>query len=159
MKRILILALLAAALAPQAVLAQTVVMAKNQARRLSLPAPVGAVVVANKAVADAYVIDKDVIVMVGKDFGSTSIIVFDRQNKALFDGQVTVSATDVSEVSVVSGVEPSSYSCPLLCRKVEGSSSAAPTPAGSSTAGSQMVGAAQAAAALPNAVAGAMGGK
>ena len=63
----------------------------NSARVLKLDRPVSKVIVGNSDVADATVADAQTIVLTGRAFGSTNLVILDSDGAPIVDQQVVVS--------------------------------------------------------------------
>lgn len=99
--------------------AQRLVVEKNHSTRLSLNAPAGSVIVANPQIADVNVIDSRTVYIVGKGFGNSSIIITDQMGRALFDGEVVVTAAQKGAITVYKGLTRSLMVCSTVCTSEE----------------------------------------
>lgn len=63
----------------------------NSARILKLDRPVSKVIIGNSDVADATVADARTIVVTGRSYGSTNIVLLDSDGNALLDERIVVS--------------------------------------------------------------------
>jgi Flp pilus assembly secretin CpaC len=73
----------------------------NQAKILKLTRPADTIVVGNPAIADASVQDAHTIVLTGKGFGITNLVVLDKSGSPIVDAQVVVSrATPIQSASI-----------------------------------------------------------
>lgn len=86
----------------------------TQAVRLAQPA--SSVVIGNKNVADVAVADSKLILLTGKGFGTTNLIVFDADNKILISADVVVTANTANLVTVNRGGAQFTYDCAGDCR-------------------------------------------
>lgn len=111
---ILCLAALAAAF-PGLASAQGIQVQTNQARIVKLPRPADTVVIGNPRIADAAVQDETTIVLTGKGFGVTNLVVLGEDGGAIVDEQVTVSRQDTSSVRVYRRAEVQTLSCTPRC--------------------------------------------
>ena len=64
----------------------------NQAKIVKLARPADTIVVGNPAIADAAVQDASTIVLTGKGFGVTNLVILDGDGNPIVDEQVTVVA-------------------------------------------------------------------
>lgn len=96
------LAALLATAAP--VLAQGVSVAAHQAKRITLAGSAADVVVGDPAIADVALVGPRTVVVIGKAPGTTSLLIFDRSQRVIFDGPVSVGAPG-GQVSMVRGAE------------------------------------------------------
>ena len=72
----------------------------NQAKIVKLTRPADTIVVGNPAIADASVQDASTIVLTGKGFGVTNLVVLDQEGSPIVDEQVTVVRQDASSVRI-----------------------------------------------------------
>jgi Flp pilus assembly secretin CpaC len=111
---LLLAALLAApALADEAPLGITL----DQATILKLPDKVATIVVGNPLIADVAVQSGGLVVVTGKGYGSTNIIVLDRAGVVLMERSVLVRGPTDQIVQVYRGVERETYSCTPTCQR------------------------------------------
>lgn len=74
----------------QVAAAEDIRVEANQARILRLARPADTVVIGNPAIADAVVQDARTVVLTGKGFGVTNIVIMDADGDAILDEQVVV---------------------------------------------------------------------
>ena len=86
----------------------------DQATVLRLDVQAGAIIVGNPGIADATVIDAMTIVVTGRSFGSTNLIVLDADGNVLADEQITVQAA-LNQVVVYRRSVRQTYSCTPIC--------------------------------------------
>ncbi|MBX3568203.1 MAG: pilus assembly protein N-terminal domain-containing protein [Rhizobiaceae bacterium] len=109
-----VLAGLAAALLPaQAGAGIDVVM--NQAKIVKLSRAADTIVVGNPAIADAAVQDATTLVLTGKGFGVTNLVVLDSDGNPVIDEQVSVSRQSASSVRVYRRADIQTLSCTPYC--------------------------------------------
>ncbi|HZG26821.1 MAG TPA: pilus assembly protein N-terminal domain-containing protein [Ensifer sp.] len=103
----------------------------NHARVLKLDRPVAKVIIGNSDVADATVADSKTIVLTGRSFGTTNLVLLDSNGSAILDERVLVSIDEGNTVRVFRQTERSVYSCTPNCEmnSVPSGSAAAPTAA------------------------------
>ena len=87
----------------------------NQAKIVRLARPADTIVVGNSAIADASVQDSSTIVLTGKGFGVTNLVVLDAEGTPIVDEQVTVVRQDVSSVRIYRRSEIQTLSCTPYC--------------------------------------------
>ncbi len=129
LKPILSLALagaLSLSAASAALAAQRTVIEKNHVLRVSLSAPAGSVIVANPEIADVNIVDSRTIYILGKGFGSSAVTVTGRDGKALFDGEVVVTAVQKGGITVYKGLTPSLMVCSNICVNEQTDAGSAP---------------------------------
>ena len=113
---------MAAAFAAGASLAATHAMANepiqvlmNQAKIVKLSRPADTIVVGNPAIADASVQDASTIVLTGKGFGVTNLVILDRDGDPIVDEQIVVSRHFVNSVRVYRRSDVQTLSCTPFC--------------------------------------------
>ena len=105
-------------MAPQrAGAADTIDVLLDQAQILKLPDQVGTIVVGNPLIADISVQTGGMLVVTGKGYGRTNIVVLDRSGNVLMDKLVQVQGPRDNVVVVYRGVERESYSCAPNCER------------------------------------------
>ena len=62
----------------------------NQAKIVKLRAPADTIVIGNPEIADASVQDASTVVLTGKGFGVTNLVILDEDGSPIIDEQVTV---------------------------------------------------------------------
>ncbi len=87
----------------------------NQAKIVKLSRPADTIVVGNPAIADASVQDSTTIVLTGKGFGVTNLVVLDQQGSPIVDEQVTVGRHDASSVRIYRRADVQTLSCTPYC--------------------------------------------
>ena len=76
------------------------------------------VVVGDATVADVTVVDAHTVFVQGRNYGSTAIVVNDRDGRTVFSGDVTVVRPDHG-VSIYRGVVRSDFACGSECTAVQ----------------------------------------
>jgi Flp pilus assembly secretin CpaC len=114
---ILMTALMAAAgfTASAANAGQRLVVEKNHTVRVALNAPASSVIVGNPEIADVNVVDSRTVYILGKGFGNSSVTITGRDGRALFDGEVSVTAVRQGAITVYKGLKPSLMVCTNVC--------------------------------------------
>ena len=87
----------------------------NQAKIVKLSRPADTIVVGNPAIADAAVQDASTIILTGKGFGVTNLVVLDGDGNPIVDEQVTVVRQAVSSVRVYRRADVQTLSCTPYC--------------------------------------------
>ena len=87
----------------------------NQAKIVKLTRPADTIVVGNPAIADASVQDASTIVLTGKGFGVTNLVVLDQEGSPIIDEQVTVVRQDASSVRIYRRASVQTMSCTPYC--------------------------------------------
>src|SRR6187399_590067 len=83
----------------------------DQATLMRLPEKVSTIVVGNPLIADVAVQSGGLVVVTGKGYGATNLIVLDRAGTVLMERQVVVRGATDHTVSVYRGAERETYSC------------------------------------------------
>lgn len=87
----------------------------NQARILKLARDADTIVIGNPQIADAAVQDASTIVLTGKGFGVTNLVVLDRDGSPIIDEQVTVVRQSTSTVRIYRRSQVQTMSCTPYC--------------------------------------------
>lgn len=87
----------------------------NQAKIVRLARPADTIVVGNSSIADASVQDASTIVLTGKGFGVTNLVVIDADGTPIVDEQITVVRQDASSVRIYRRSEVQTLSCTPYC--------------------------------------------
>jgi Flp pilus assembly secretin CpaC len=107
------LGLLSAAAAVHA--ASRVTVGINQGLRLQVGGSAANVVIANPAIADVTVVDAHSVIILGKGYGTTQIMVLDSTGRLLMDRIVTVNAPAEGQMTVYRGPLAQQYDCSPRC--------------------------------------------
>lgn len=91
----------------------------NQSAAVRLSAPARDVVIGNPAIADVNVLDKRSLVVLGKAYGITNLIVMDQAGRTIVDRQIVVSGAEPA-MSFFHGTEVRSYACADRCERIGG---------------------------------------
>lgn len=89
----------------------------DHARVLKLDRPVSKVIVGNSAVADATVADATTIVLTGRSFGTTNLVLLDSDGNAIVDERILVSIDEGNTVRVFKATERTVLSCTPNCEE------------------------------------------
>lgn len=109
------LALLAVS-APAATAAETgIKVVMNQAKIVKLTKDVSTIVVGNPEIVDATVQDARTIVLTGKGFGVTNLVILDPEGAPVVDESVFVSRNDEKSLRVFRRSKVQTMSCTPLC--------------------------------------------
>lgn len=98
-------------------LAQGLPVRIDQASRITLPAAARDVVIGNPSVADVTIIDGRNLLVMGKSYGVTNIVVLDARGRTILDRQIVVSASDDGRVSFFRGPDVYNYACSPRCER------------------------------------------
>jgi len=104
-----------AALAASPASAEAIRVFVNQARVVKLARPADTIIVGNPEIADAAVQDASTVVLTGKGFGVTNLVILDQDGAAIVDEQIFVSRTSANAVNVYRRGELQALSCAPYC--------------------------------------------
>jgi Flp pilus assembly secretin CpaC len=109
-------AIMGAALFSSAAIADTGIgVTMNEAKIVKLARPADTIIIGNPAIADASVQDSKTIVLTGKGFGTTNLVILDTSGNPIIDEQVTVSRADASSVRIYRRADVQTLSCTPYC--------------------------------------------
>jgi len=74
-----------------------------------------AVIVGNPFIADVAMFDQNTVVITGKSYGTTNLVILDANNKPIVDEVITVRASDDDVVSVYRRASRMTMSCSPTC--------------------------------------------
>jgi Flp pilus assembly secretin CpaC len=104
-----------AASATPAIAGSGIEVTMNQAKIVKLSRAADTIVIGNPAIADASVQDASTVVLTGKGFGITNLVVLDHEGNPIIDEQVTVVRQDASSVRIYRRSEVQTLSCTPYC--------------------------------------------
>jgi len=118
-------AILAAAFPAAA--AETLSVRMNQSAPVRLSAPARDVVIGNPEIADVNVLDGRNLVVLGKSYGVTNLLVMDQAGRMILNRQIVVSGPEPG-ISFYRGGELRSYACGDRCELIGGADTQAAAP-------------------------------
>ncbi|SDA95931.1 pilus assembly protein N-terminal domain-containing protein [Sinorhizobium sp. NFACC03] len=89
----------------------------DHARVLKLDRPVSKVIIGNADVADATVADARTIVITGRNFGTTNLVILDQDGNAIVDERILVSIDEGNTVRVYKQTSRTVLSCTPNCER------------------------------------------
>lgn len=89
----------------------------DHAKVMRISRPAATVIVGNPGIADATVQDSQTLVITGKSFGVTNIIVLDASGEPIADALLTVQGDQVNAVTIYRRNDRISYSCSPNCER------------------------------------------
>lgn len=89
----------------------------DHARVLKLDRPVSKVIIGNADVADATVADARTIVVTGRNFGTTNLVILDQDGNAIVDERILVSIDEGNTVRVYKQTSRTVLSCTPNCER------------------------------------------
>jgi Flp pilus assembly secretin CpaC len=90
----------------------------NMARVLRINAPAATVIVGNPGVADVTIQDPQTLVLTGKSYGQTNLIILDAFGEPIADTLVEVTQLQAGVMTVYQGLNRTSLSCAPVCQPV-----------------------------------------
>jgi Flp pilus assembly secretin CpaC len=115
----LALALTGLMIAPTTVRADTgepISVKVNMARILRISAPAATVIIGNPGVADVTIQDPQTLVLTGKSYGQTNLIVLDNMGNPVADTMITVVQAQSDLVTVFLGTARITMTCNPVCQ-------------------------------------------
>lgn len=97
--------------------AQTMTVRIDQSARVTLPTTAKDVIVGNPSIADVAVLDGRNILVLGRGYGVTSLMVTDASGRTILSTQVVVSAPDDNRISFFRGPDVYNYACSPRCER------------------------------------------
>ena len=107
--------LIAVAAGGQALAGAGIEVEMNQAKIVRLSKSADTIIVGNPAIADASVQDASTIVLTGKGFGVTNLVVLDADGNPIVDEQITVVRQTASSVRIYRRADIQTLSCTPYC--------------------------------------------
>jgi Flp pilus assembly secretin CpaC len=114
------LAVVAALMAPVAAMAENapVSVKVNMARILRINAPAATVIVGNPGIADVAIQDPQTLVLTGKSYGQTNLIILDSEGNPIADTMIEVVQEQAGLVTVYLGNRRTSLACEPVCQSI-----------------------------------------
>lgn len=119
LRRLLALAIAATIVLPATAGAATnepITVKANMARILRISAPAATVIIGNPGVADVTIQDPQTLVLTGKSFGETNLIVLDSAGNPVADTMVSVIQANSDTITVYMGTARTTLSCQPVCQ-------------------------------------------
>lgn len=105
--------------APAMAAAAPLVLGLGEGEAVRLSGPARNVVVGDPEIADVSMTGPRDMVVLGRGYGSTSIVVTAQDGRLLFNREVVVGGEGPGEMAYVRGGETRAYSCAPVCRATE----------------------------------------
>lgn len=96
-------------------LAAALDVAVDHARILKIPRAAESVIIGNPAIVDVTVHDAQTLVLTGRSYGVTNVVVLDAEGQVVFDDSVTVSSVEDYSVRIYRQAARTTYSCNPKC--------------------------------------------
>ena len=103
--------------------ADTLVVEKSHAKVFRVSRPAGTVIVGDPDIVKATMQDLKTLVLTGKAYGSTNVIVLDADGEPMIDELVIVQSNQKSTVNVFTQTQVTSIACGKVCQPVTTTSS------------------------------------
>jgi Flp pilus assembly secretin CpaC len=87
----------------------------DQARILRIPRQAGSVIIGNPSIADITIHDARTLVMTGRSYGITNLVVLDTAGEVMLDDSVVVSAAEDHSLRVYRQGSRQTFSCAPTC--------------------------------------------
>lgn len=118
--RHLLLAILALLAAPGPAHAEAsgpgIMVSVDQARVLRIEEAAETIIVGNPGIVDVAIHDASTLILTGRSFGVTNIVVLDAAGEAVIDERVTVNALETGSVRVFRQAQRTTYACSPNCQ-------------------------------------------
>jgi hypothetical protein len=95
--------------------AHDLIVKYDQSQLLRLPRPVSEIIIGNPSIAEVTVQSSDMLVVTGKSFGMTNIILLDSERKVMQEQRVLVIRDEIKTVNLHKGSKRESYNCTPQC--------------------------------------------
>lgn len=89
----------------------------DHAKLMRVSRPATTVIIGNPGIADATVQDQNTLIITGKSYGVTNMIILDAQGEPIADALLTVKGEAVNAVTVYRRTERVTYSCSPNCER------------------------------------------
>lgn len=109
---------IASAVIGGAALAETLRVEANTSIPIRLQDQASAVVLGNQNIADVSVHDGKLLFVTGKSFGTTNLMVFNKEGNKIFDSDIAVSVKEANQVAINRAGLNHTYDCAPDCREV-----------------------------------------
>lgn len=104
----------ASSITATAMAASSITVIADRAKVVRIAGKIGSIIVGNPSFADVSV-QKDFIIVHGRNFGQTNILVLDEKGETIADLEVTIVKGPDRNISVYRGGQKASYACAPKC--------------------------------------------
>ena len=104
---------------PTALAEEPIRVELDYARVLKLDRPVSRVIIGNAEIADAAVSDSQTIILTGKKFGTTNLVILDADGSAIVDERIMVSLENKNTLQIYRQIARQTMSCTPNCEVFE----------------------------------------
>ncbi|HEY5107123.1 MAG TPA: pilus assembly protein N-terminal domain-containing protein [Caulobacteraceae bacterium] len=116
--------------APSCALAAGLAVDIDQAARITLARPAREVIVGNPAIADVTMLDGRHLIVTGKSYGVTNLVVADQSGRTIFSREIVIGSSGPNHVSLHRGMDVADFACSPRCERTVATAGA---PAGTQT--------------------------
>lgn len=95
-----------------------VVVLTDRAKVFRIDAPADTIIIGNPAIADVTLHDRQTVVVTGKQFGSTNLVILDKTGQPIIDEIIVVQQSETNLVTVQRNAMRYSYACSPGCDPV-----------------------------------------
>lgn len=95
--------------------ADDLIVKYDQSQLLRVPRPIAEIIIGNPSIADVTVQSSNMLVVTGKTFGTTNVIVLDSERNVIQDQRIVVTRDPARQVSIYKGTKRETYSCAPAC--------------------------------------------
>ena len=106
---------LAAAMSTSSAVAQDLIVKYDQSQLLRLSRPVAEIIVGNPGIAEITVQSSDMLIITGRTFGITNVIMLDADRNIIQDQRIMVVRDEVRSLQLMKGTKRESYNCAPQC--------------------------------------------
>ena len=106
------------ALTATATAAEPISVIVDRAKVLHISQPADVVIIGNPAIADATIQDSQTLIITGRSYGTTNLIVLDKQGQSIADNIVTVEPSNDQVVTIYRRDSRQTLSCTPECSPV-----------------------------------------
>ena len=90
-------------------------VAVDHARILKIPRAAGTIIIGNPSIVDITIHDAETLVLTGRSYGLTNVVVLDASGDVVLDDDVTVTSREDRSVRVYRQASRATYSCSPQC--------------------------------------------
>jgi Flp pilus assembly secretin CpaC len=94
---------------------EDIIVKYDQSQLLRLPQAPSEIIIGNPVIADVAVQPGGLLVVTGKSFGITNMIVLDAKRDVIFERRIMVRRDDARAVNLLRGAQRQTYSCTPQC--------------------------------------------
>ena len=95
--------------------AQDLIVNYDQSQLLRLSRPISEIIVGNPAIADIAVHSKDTLILTGKTYGMTNVIMLDADRNIVQEHRLMVKRDEARSLHVMKGAKRETYNCSPQC--------------------------------------------